>query len=30
MGGLHFLCVQEDENDEEPKGVWLLRNVEVK
>jgi len=30
MGGLHFLCVQEDEEDEEPKGVWLLREVETK
>ncbi|GMH98918.1 hypothetical protein TrLO_g14219 [Triparma laevis f. longispina] len=27
MGGLHFLCVQEDEEDEEPKGFWLLKDM---
>jgi len=29
LGGLHFLCVQEDEDDEEPKGVWLLRETDL-
>ena len=27
MDGLHFLAVQEDEEDEEPKGFWLLKDV---
>jgi len=26
-GGLHFLCVQEDENAETPEGFWLLRDI---
>ena len=25
LKGLHFLCVQRDEDDEEPAGFWLLR-----
>ena len=29
VDGLHFLAVQRDEVDEEPKGFWLLRNVDV-
>ena len=26
LNGLHFLCVQKDEDDEEPAGFWLLRD----
>jgi len=28
MGGIHFLCVQKDDDSEEPDGFWLLRDVE--
>lgn len=28
LGGLHFVAVQEDENDEEPAGFWLLRDLD--
>jgi hypothetical protein len=27
LGGLHFVSVQQDENDEEPSGFWLLRDL---
>jgi hypothetical protein len=25
--GLHFLCVQRDDEDEEPAGFWLMREA---
>lgn len=27
LRGLHFVCVQKDENDDEPAGFWLLREM---
>lgn len=29
VDGLHFLAVQRDEEDEEPRGFWLMREMEV-
>lgn len=27
LNGLHFICVQRDENDDDPAGFWLLREI---
>ena len=27
LQGLHFLCVQEEDDDAEPEGFWLLRDI---
>ena len=27
MQGLHFLCVQEEDDDADPEGFWLLRDI---